>query len=288
MSTILFESHCIFADAGRPGKGRTLPSNLENRIAWDRMSKYSVSSFDTISQKMGRVHVTGQEIAVRDMVKFCFANDKQKVGACNAVDMQKPFAAVVDARRLCESMELSGMDPLLQAQANIDEAVRDSVKLRRLTPSLATQKTKRRSIKIALKKQIFHEITAEEQEEATTTTEKGPDDDADQADNKFLADEADKLDADVEDDLEELAGYGTAEELNEWQNLEEGHVIIFDEMSLRKRGRFAISITHLKDWHPEQLWEAENEENAGEVCEETVAETAGINEAEDSKNEMLS
>jgi hypothetical protein len=98
-----------------------------------------------------------------------------------------------------------------------------------LTQSVATRKTKRRDIKVAHKKQIFHEIAAEEREKATITTEEGPDYDADKADNESLADEADGSNANAEDDPEGRARYDTAEEPKEWRNVEEGYVIIMDD-----------------------------------------------------------
>lgn len=119
VSQLSLQPLCIFADAGPRGKGGKAPTNPENKAAWESMTKYSVSFLDTSSQKMLRVRVSDHGICVRDIVAFKYADDKGKIGAYNAVDMKRPFRALDDTKKLCESMEMKGLELLFGSQSSV-------------------------------------------------------------------------------------------------------------------------------------------------------------------------
>lgn len=63
--------------------------NLSSTIASVPNIEYLVTFINIVNQKMMRVQVTSQGICARNIVMFCLADDKMKVGACKTIEMAK-------------------------------------------------------------------------------------------------------------------------------------------------------------------------------------------------------
>src|SRR5690242_18338300 len=104
---------CIFAEAGRPGKGGLAPTNSANKIAWDNLSTYSVTFLDVSSQRFLRVHVNKEkEICVQDIVKFQHDNDSK-------IRLKDAWLSFDDAKKMCSC--ISGLDLLFESKRRIAE-----------------------------------------------------------------------------------------------------------------------------------------------------------------------